>query len=141
MKRRTAPKGKFSVIYLSTFKQRVRMKLQVHSIHFDADMKLLEFIQTKLNKLDMFYDRITGGEVFLRFDQGDTKKKVRTKMLEIKISLPGATLFVKEQAASFEEAMDIAIEALKIQLKKFKDKIQEKLNPTRDVLMTMAMES
>jgi putative sigma-54 modulation protein len=62
-------------------------------------------------------------------------------MLEIKISLPGATLFVKEQAASFEEAMDIAIEALKIQLKKFKDKIQEKLNPTRDVLMTMAMES
>jgi putative sigma-54 modulation protein len=117
------------------------MKLQVHSIHFDADMKLLEFIQSKLNKLDMFYDRITGGEVFLRFDQGDTKKKVRTKMLEIKISLPGATLFVKEQAASFEEAMDIAIEALKIQLKKFKDKIQEKLNPTREVLMTMAMES
>jgi putative sigma-54 modulation protein len=117
------------------------MKLQVHSIHFDADMKLLEFIQSKLNKLDMFYDRITGGEVFLRFGQGDAKKKVRTKMLEIKINLPGATLFVKEQAASFEEAMDIAIEALKVQLKKFKDKIQEKLNPTRDVLMTMAMES
>ena len=116
------------------------MKLQVHSIHFDADMKLLEFIQSKLNKLDMFYDRITGGEVFLRLDKGDTKR-VRNKMLEIKISLPGATLFVKEQASSFEEAMDIAIEALKIQLKKFKDKIQEKINPTKDILMSMAMDS
>ena len=88
----------------------------------------------------MFYDRITGGEVFLRLDKGDTKR-VRNKMLEVKISLPGATLFVKEQASSFEEAMDIAIEALKIQLKKFKDKIQEKLNPTKDVLMSMAMDS
>ncbi|MBC7410557.1 MAG: ribosome-associated translation inhibitor RaiA [Arcicella sp.] len=116
------------------------MKLQVHSIHFDADTKLLEFIQSKLNKLDMFYDRITGGEVFLRLDKGDTKR-VRNKMLEVKISLPGATLFVKEQASSFEEAMDIAIEALKIQLKKFKDKIQEKLNPAKDVLMSMAMDS
>lgn len=125
-----------SLTYLSTFKQRVRMKLQVHSIHFDADMKLLEFIQSKLNKLDMFYDRITGGEVFLRLDKGDTKK-IKSKMLEVKISLPGATLFVKEQASSFEEAMDLAIEALKIQLKKFKDRIQEKLNPTRQVLMSM----
>ena len=116
------------------------MKLQVHSIHFDADMKLLEFIQMKLNKLDIFYDRITGGEVFLRLDKGD-KKKIKSKLLEIKISLPGAVLFVKEMATSFEEAMDLAIEALKIQLKKFKEKTQEKLNPTRMVLMTMDMES
>ena len=116
------------------------MKLQVHSIHFDADMKLLEFIQMKLNKLDIFYDRITGGEVFLRLDKGD-KKKIKSKLLEIKISLPGAVLFVKEMATSFEEAMDLAIEALKIQLKKFKEKTQEKINPTRMVLMTMDMES
>ena len=116
------------------------MKLQVHSIHFDADMKLLEFIQMKLNKLDIFYDRITGGEVFLRLDKGD-KKKIKSKLLEIKISLPGAVLFVKEMATSFEEAMDLAIESLKVQLKKFKEKTQEKLNPTRMVLMTMDMES
>lgn len=116
------------------------MKLQVHSIHFDADIKLLEFIQAKLNKLDTFYDRITGGEVFLKVDKGDTKK-VRSKMLEVKINLPGGTLFVKEQGKTFEEAMDIAIEALKIQLKRFKERIQEKANPTRTVLMSMAMES
>jgi len=100
----------------------------------------LEFIQSKLNKLDTFYDRITGGEVFLKVDKGDTKK-VRSKMLEVKINLPGGTLFVKEQGKTFEEAMDIAIEALKIQLKRFKERIQEKANPTRNVLMSMAMES
>ena len=132
--------GKFFVNLSINLKQRVRMKLQVHSIHFDADMKLLEFIQSKLNKLDIFYDRITGGEVFLRLDKGD-KKKIKSKLLEVKISLPGAVLFVKEMATSFEEAMDLAIEALKIQLKKFKEKTQEKLNPTRMVLMTMDMES
>jgi len=41
------------------------MKLQVHSIHFDADIKLIDFIQKKLNKLETFYDRLVDGEVFL----------------------------------------------------------------------------
>ena len=42
------------------------MKLQMHSIHFDADVKLLDFIQKKVDKLETFYDRIIDGEVFLR---------------------------------------------------------------------------
>ena len=45
------------------------MKLQMHSIHFDADQKLLDYIQKKAEKLDTFYDRITGGEVFLRINK------------------------------------------------------------------------
>ena len=45
------------------------MKLQMHSVHFDADHKLLDFIQEKANKLDLFYDRITEGEVFLRLNE------------------------------------------------------------------------
>ncbi|MDI9875563.1 MULTISPECIES: ribosome hibernation-promoting factor, HPF/YfiA family [Bacteroidota] len=116
------------------------MKLQVHSIHFDADKKLLEFIQSKLNKLDTFYDKITGGEVFLRLDKGENTK-VRGKTLEVKISLPGATLFVREMATTFEEAMDIAIEALKVQLKRFKEKVQEKSLGSRQVLMNLSMAS
>ncbi|MFT4834797.1 MAG: putative sigma-54 modulation protein, partial [Flavobacteriaceae bacterium] len=39
------------------------MKLQMHSIHFDADQKLVEFVQQKANKLDTFFDRIIDGEV------------------------------------------------------------------------------
>jgi putative sigma-54 modulation protein len=93
----------------------------MHSIHFDADAKLLAFIQQKLGKLETFYDRITSGEVFLRLDKGESSK-VHHKILEVKIKIPGGELFVKEKGKSFEEATDLALEALKIQIKKFKDK-------------------
>jgi putative sigma-54 modulation protein len=104
---------------------RLRMKLQVHSIHFDADQKLLGFIQQKLNKLDTFFDRITSGEVYLRLGKGDSMK-VMLKTVEIKINVPGSSLFVKEEGRTFEEAIDIALEALKAQLKKHKEKQQIK---------------
>lgn len=101
------------------------MKLQVHAVHFTADQKLLAFIQQKLSKLDQFYDRIVSGEVFLKLDKGD-KFSTHSKLLEVKINLPGAVLFVKEMGQTFEEAVDLAIDALKNQLKKFKDKLLSK---------------
>ena len=96
------------------------MKVQVHAIHFTADRKLVESIQEKLNKLDTFYDRITGGEVFLKV--ATSLGKVKEKMLEIKITVPGAVLFVKETANSFEEALDLALNAIAEQIKRFKSK-------------------
>ena len=96
------------------------MKVQVHAIHFTADRKLVESIQEKLNKLDTFYDRITGGEVFLKVST--SLGKVKEKMLEIKITVPGAVLFVKETAKSFEEALDLALHAIAEQIKRFKSK-------------------
>lgn len=94
------------------------MKLQMHSIHFDADVKLLEFIQKKADKLDTFYDQIVDGEVFLRVNNS----KVENKTVEIKLNIPGNQLFAKESAKSFEEATDQATEALRRQLRKFKIK-------------------
>ncbi len=70
------------------------MKINVHSVHFTADQKLLAIIQSKLSKLEQFYDKIVSGEVFLRLDKGE-KLKTHSKMLEIKINLPGGELFVK----------------------------------------------
>jgi putative sigma-54 modulation protein len=100
------------------------MRLQMHAIHFDADPKLLGFIQKKLEKLETFYDRITGGEVFLKLDKSENSK-VKSKILEIKINVPGAELFVKENGKTFEEATDVALEALKGQIKKYKSKRTE----------------
>ena len=100
------------------------MKLQMHAIHFDADGKLLSFIQKKLEKLETFYDRITGGEVFLKLDKSEYNK-VKNKVLEVKIKIPGGELFAKENASTFEEATDMALEALKSQLKKHKAKNTE----------------
>lgn len=96
------------------------MKLQVHSIHFDADQKLIGFIQNKIDKLETFYDRLVDGEVFLRINN----EGVANKTVEIKLKVPGTQLFAKEQARSFEAATDLATEALRAQLKRFKTKIK-----------------
>ena len=92
------------------------MKLQVHSIHFDADIKLIDFIQKKLNKLETFYDRLVDGEVFLRLNN----EGIENKTVEIKLRVPGNQLFAIEKARSFEAATDLAADALRTQLKKFK---------------------
>ena len=94
------------------------MKLQIHSIHFDADQKLIDFIQKKADKLETFYDRIVDGEVFLRLNN----QGIENKTVEIKINIPGSQLFAKEEAKSFEEATDLATEALRRQLRKTKVK-------------------
>jgi len=97
------------------------MRLQMQAIHFDADPKLLQFIQQKLDKLDTFYDRITSGEVFLKLDKSDNAK-LHTKLLEVKLYVPGGTVFVTEKGTTFEEATDLAVDTLKMQVIKFKDK-------------------
>ena len=96
------------------------MKLQMHSLHFTADQKLLDFIQKKADKLETFFDRIQDGEVFLRIEKGEHARE--NKLVEIKLNIPGTTLFAKEKASSFEAAVDEAIEALRRQLKKHKEK-------------------
>ena len=97
------------------------MKIRVQSIHFTADQKLLDFIQKKVDKLETFFDQIIDAEVFLKLDKA---VNAENKIAEIKLSLPGNTIFAKEQCASFEEATDKVIEQLEKQLKKHKDKLK-----------------
>ncbi|WP_025763071.1 HPF/RaiA family ribosome-associated protein [Dyadobacter tibetensis] len=104
------------------------MRLQMQAIHFDADAKLFNFIQQKMDKLDTFYDRITSGEVFLKLDKSENAK-THTKLLEVKLYVPGGTVFVKEQGTTFEEATDLAIDTLKMQVIKFKDKRNKARGP------------
>ncbi|MBT5506457.1 MAG: ribosome hibernation-promoting factor, HPF/YfiA family [Cytophagales bacterium] len=95
------------------------MKLQIHSIRFDADEKLIDLIKKKLNKLETFYDRIIDGEVFLKIENDESRIN---KIIEIKLNIPGDQLFAKERARSFEIGADEATEALRRQIKKFKEK-------------------
>ena len=95
------------------------MKLQMHSVHFDADQKLIDYIQKRIDKLETFYDRIVDGEVILRLDKGGSNLN---KLVEVKVNIPRNQLFAKERAKTFESATDLAFEALRRQLKKFKEK-------------------
>ncbi|MDQ4139135.1 MAG: ribosome-associated translation inhibitor RaiA [Bacteroidota bacterium] len=96
------------------------MKLQINAVNFDARTQLQDFIQQKVNKLDTFYDRIIEGEVFLKLDNNN---QIANKIVEIKLFVPGSTLFTKEEADSFETATDQALDSITRQLKKYKDKI------------------
>jgi ribosome hibernation promoting factor len=95
------------------------MKITVQSIRFDADKKLLDFIQKKADKLDHYYDRIVSGEVYLKLENVED---VGNKVTEIKLTLPGVQLFAKEQCKTFEEATDLAVECLRKQIEKHKQK-------------------
>ncbi|MFT5336025.1 MAG: putative sigma-54 modulation protein [Luteibaculaceae bacterium] len=97
------------------------MDIKVHSIHFDADGSLLEFVNEKVSKLDLIHDKIVNGEVFLRLDKSDTNDN---KIAEVKINIPGKELFAKKQCKSFEEATDLAVDAVKKQIAKYKDKVR-----------------
>lgn len=99
------------------------MKINIRSIHFDATGRLQEYVKDKVNKLDMFYDKIIGAEVFLRLEKSGNKSN---KIAEIKLIIPGNNLFSKKQHASFEEAVDEAAEALSKQLLKRKQKADNK---------------
>ncbi|MCB0496396.1 MAG: ribosome-associated translation inhibitor RaiA [Cyclobacteriaceae bacterium] len=94
------------------------MKLQMHSIKFDADSKLLDVIQKKMDKLETFFDRVIDGEVYLRLNN----EGIKNKTVEIKLNIPGDQLFAEASDKSFEAATDEATEALRRQLKKFKRK-------------------
>ncbi len=95
------------------------MKLQMQSIHFDADKKLTDYIQEKVDKLETFYDRIVDGEVIMKVEKDDQNQN---KTIEFKINIPGEQLFVKQKDRTFEAATDQAIEALKRQIKRYKQK-------------------
>ena len=96
------------------------MNIKIHSIHFDADSKLIDFINQKVKKLLLFYENIISSEVFLRLEN---VSDMENKVVEIKLEIRGNDVFAKKQSKTFEEATDLTIDALRRQLIKHKTKI------------------
>lgn len=100
------------------------MEIKINSVHFTADQKLVEFVNKKVSKLDTFFDGIINSEVTLKVLKPEA---ANNKVSELKISIPtNGYLFAKKQADTFEEATDLAIDAIKKQLDKYKDKLKSK---------------
>lgn len=98
------------------------MKVTIQSVHFTADQKLLDFIESKLQKLGSTYDAIIEGEVTLKLDNASNNEN---KITEIRLHVPGNDLFAKRQCNSFEEAADQVLDALRNQIMKHKEKIRQ----------------
>ncbi|MBN8835229.1 MAG: 30S ribosomal protein S30 [Niastella sp. SCN 39-18] len=96
------------------------MNLKIQTVHFDADSKLLEFIEKKVEKLNQFHDRITTVDVYLKLD--NIVHTIKDKIAEIKVTIPRHEFFVKQSSKSFEESFDLAMDSLIIQIKRKKER-------------------
>ena len=96
------------------------MNVNIQTVHFDADSKLVEHINQKMGKLNTFHDRIIQVDVFLKLD--NIVHKIKDKIAEIRIQIPRHQLFVKSTSKSFEQSFDDAFESIVNQIKRRKQK-------------------
>lgn len=97
------------------------MKININSVHFKTDKKLDSFITEKVEKLSNLYEGIIGSDVKLKVENSEIQEN---KVAEVRLYIPGNDLFARKQSRTFEEATDEAVEALRKQLNKYKDKLR-----------------
>ena len=96
------------------------MNVNIQTVRFDADNKLLSYINRKMEKLSTFHHRIIRVHVFLKLD--NVAHTIKDKIAEIKVHVPRHDFFVKAGSKSFEESFDEAFDSLVIQLKRKREK-------------------
>lgn len=97
------------------------MNVNIQTVHFDADTKLVSYIEKKLAKLPQFHERITKVDVYLKLD--NVVHTIKDKVAEIKVHIPRHEFFVKQSSKSFEESFDTALDAVITQIKRKKAKL------------------
>jgi len=100
------------------------MDIRIQSIHFDASEQLQAFIQKKVSKLEKYYeDDIKKVEVSLKVIKPEAAEN---KEAGIKILIPNGEFYASKVCDTFEEAIDLDVEALEKQLVKYKEKQRSK---------------
>ncbi|MBN8663237.1 MAG: ribosome-associated translation inhibitor RaiA [Chitinophagales bacterium] len=97
------------------------MNVNIQSVRFDADVKLVEYVTRKLQKLDTFHDKILKVDVYLKLD--NVVHNIKDKIVEIRVHVPRHDFFVKASSKSFEESFDSALDSLVNQIKRKKEKL------------------
>ena len=98
------------------------MEIKIQSIHFDATEKLQDFIEKKVAKLEKTFEDIKTAEVQLKVVKPATAQNKETSLT---LSVPEQTLFVEKTCDTFEEGVDLCVDAMKVQLTKFKEKARK----------------
>lgn len=97
------------------------MNVNIQTVHFDADQKLVQYVNQKLEKLTQFHDRIINVDVFLKLD--NVVHNIKDKIVEIRVRVPRSEFFVKSSSKSFEASFDEALESMVNQIKRKKEKL------------------
>ena len=99
------------------------MEIRIQSIHFDATEQLQAFIQKKVSKLEKYYEDIKKVEVSLKVIKPETASN---KEAGVKVLVPNGEFYASKICNTFEESVDVCIEALEKQLVKYKEKQRSK---------------
>ena len=99
----------------------VKMEIRVQSLKFDADQKLLAYVDKKVSKLAKFFDGVDVTDVTLSLLQEPDNKSVK-----IQTHIPGEDLIIERNAKTFEEAVTDAVDAMKEKIVRIKEKKFEK---------------
>lgn len=97
------------------------MNVNIQTHHFEADAKLVAYIEKKLQKISQFHERIIKVEVYLKLD--NVVHKIKDKVAEIQVFVPKYSFFVKHSSKSFEESFDMAMDSLISQMIRQKEKL------------------
>jgi len=97
------------------------MNIKINSVKFATSKRLEDFVNAKVKKLMLYYDDIIRAEVYLKIENN---QDLNNKVAEIKLEIPGNDLFAKKQSKSFEESTDSAVNALKRQITRHKNKLR-----------------
>ena len=95
------------------------MNIRIQSVHFDAPEKLQAFIEKKVGKIAKSCDQAASAEVVLKLVKPET---AMNKEVQIRISAPGGSLHAEKTCDTFEEAIDLCVDALQRQAEKYKEK-------------------
>ncbi len=95
--------------------------MNIQTVRFDADSKLISFVEKKIGKLSQFHDSITSVDVYLKLD--NVVHAIKDKIVEIKVNIPRHEFFVKHSCKSFEESFEEAMDAVITQIKRRKEKM------------------
>ncbi len=95
------------------------MEITTQSIHTKVSDREKAYFEKKLEKLERFYDQIHRADVFCKEKSSSGPEK---KEVEVKLLVPGNTIVATESGSTFQEAIDLLVEKLKVQLKKYKGK-------------------
>ena len=99
------------------------MEVRIQSIHFDASEQLQVFIQKKVAKLEKYYDDIKKVEVSLKVVKPETAEN---KEAGVKVIVPNGDFYASKICDTFEEAIDLSVEAVEKQLVKYKENQRSK---------------
>ncbi len=99
------------------------MKIVTQSVHFDADQKLLLYIEQKISALEHYFQRIIKADVILKLENTG---KIKGKTVEVKLQVPGEVIYISDNKLKFEAALDSVVEKLKRKIIKYKQQLRSR---------------